>query len=211
MLTGGSEVPLTGEYVTTTTRARADGTSSTQTSSDLVFRDRQGRVRQQRGDLITITDPVAGVRYVLNTKDQTAYEIGISPPQSNRFTQSEDLPVIPGEGGGTTSATTLNESKRLGTQQVNGVKATGQEFISSIPAGSRLGNREPVQVTYQVWRSEELRLPLMVRMQSALNGETSIQFKLLQKGAEPDANLFTVPKGYRKVQAKPVTQRGQPF
>jgi len=94
---------------------------------------------------------------------------------------------------------------------MDGVGVTGQEYLSVIPAGSKLGNREPVQVTYQVWRSEELRLPLMLKMQDAVNGETSIRFKLLQKGIDPDAKLFAVPEGYRVVDAKPVSRRGRPF
>ena len=51
----------------------------------------------------------------------------------------------------------------------------------------------------------------MVRMQDALNGETSIRFKLLQKGTDPDEKLFAVPEGYRVVDAKPVLRRGKPF
>lgn len=61
-------VPVTGEYATTNMRSRDDGTTSTRTTTRPFFRDRQGRIRQERGDIVTITDPVAGVRYVLKRK-----------------------------------------------------------------------------------------------------------------------------------------------
>ena len=193
-------VPVTGEY--TTTRKHLDGTTSTQTTTRPFFRDRQGRIRQERGDIVTITDPVAGVRYILNTKEKTAHRVMLNKRDGNTGEQSTS-------SGPNMSA--LSEGKSLGKQRVDGVEAAGQEYISVIPPGSKLGNRNPVQVTYQVWRSEGLRLPLMVRMQDAVNGETSIRFKLLQKGAEPDPKLFAVPEGYSVVDAMPVTRRGQPF
>lgn|GEM_PF-2883345 len=196
-------VPVTGEYATTTTHLRADGTTSTHTTTDLIFRDRNGRSRQERGNVVTITDPVAGVRYVLNTKEQTAHRIMLKTRDRNA------VPGEPASSGPNTAS--LSESKSLGRQRMDGVGVTGQEYLSVIPAGSKLGNRDAVQVTYQVWRSEELQLPLMVRMQDALNGETSIRFKLLQKGTDPDEKLFVVPEGYRVVDAKPVVRRGQPF
>ena len=195
-------VPVTGEYATTTTHVR-DGRSSTRTTTDLISRDRNGRIRQERGNVVTITDPVAGVRYVLNTKEKTAHRIML---------KTRDRNAAPGQPASSAPNTTsLRESRSLGKQRMDGVGVTGQEYLSVIPAGSKLGNREPVQVTYQVWRSEELRLPLMLRMQDAVNGETSIRFKLLQKGTDPDERLFAVPEGYRVVDAKPVSQRGQPF
>lgn len=196
-------VPVTGEYATTTTHLRPDGTTSIKTTTNLIFRDRNGRIRQERGNTVTITDPVAGVRYVLNTKERTAHRIML---------KTRDPNAAPGESASDgQNTTTLKESKSLGRQRMDGVGVTGQEYISTIPAGSKLGNRDAVPVTYQVWRSEELQLPLMVRMQDALNGETSIRFKLLQKGTDPDKKLFAVPEGYRVVDAKPVSRRGKPF
>ena len=203
---GGGEqlqsVPVSGEYETTSLHLRSDGTTATTTATDRVFRDRQGRTRQEHGDVVAITDPVAGVRYVLNTKQKTAQRITLN--------QTVDRNAAPGKSPAA-GANALRESRSLGTQRIDGVDTTGQEYTSVIPAGSKLGNGAPVQVTYQVWNAKGLRLPVMVRMQDALNGETTIRFKLLQKGVEPDANLFTVPEGYRVIDARPVTQRGQAF
>jgi Domain of unknown function (DUF4214) len=192
-------VPVTGEY--TTTKKHPDDKSSTQTASRPFFRDRNGRIRIERGDIVTITDPSAGVRYVLNTKDKTAYRITLNTGARNTAS-AEPL---------TSNMAALKESRSLGTQRIEDVEAAGKEYTSVIPAGSKLGNSDPVQATYQIWLSKGLQLPLLVKMQDTLNGETSIQFKRLQKAAEPDPQLFAVPEGYRVIDAKPVTQRGQAF
>jgi hypothetical protein len=197
------DVPVTGEYATTRMLPQADGTTSTQTTTSLFFRDRQGRIRQERGDVVTITDPVAGASYILDPKEKTAHRSIIK--KGDRNAAPGNPPTIGGP-----NTTSLSESRSLGTQRMDGVEAAGQEYISVIPAGSKLGNSDPVQMTYQVWRSEKLQLPLLVRIQDALNGDTSIRFRILQKGAEPDPKLFAVPEGYRVVDAIPVGRRGQP-
>jgi hypothetical protein len=198
------DVPVTGEYETTKMRPLADGTTSIHTTTSLFFRDRHGRIRQERGDVVTITDSVAGVSYILDTKEKTAHRVIIKKGDRNA------APGEPPTSSGP-NTTTLSESRSLGTQRMEGVEAAGQEYISVIPSGSKLSNRDPVQLTYQVWRSQALQLPLLVKIQDALNGETSIRFKLLRKEAEPDAKLFAVPDGYRVLDTKPVVRRGEPF
>ncbi|HET6978756.1 MAG TPA: DUF4214 domain-containing protein [Pyrinomonadaceae bacterium] len=206
---GGGEIqsavvgsPVTGEFATTRNHLKADGTSSKETTNRPFFRDKQGRMRLERGNLVSITDPVAGVRYVLNTKEKTAYRAMIN---NDRDTAAVEQPSKT-----KSNKTALSETKSLGKQRVDGVVAAGKEYVSVIPAGSKMGNQDDVQVTYQVWRSEELQLPVRVNMQDPLNGDTTIQFKL-QKGAQPDPKLFGIPKGYKVIDAKPVAQRGRPF
>jgi hypothetical protein len=161
-------------------------------------------MRLEDEGVVTINDPVAGVRYILNTKEKTAYRVMIKNEGNNA------APAEPLADKGLNQST-LSEGRSLGRQRLDGVEANGQEYTSVIPAGSKLGNRDPLPVTYQVWLSEGLRLPLEVRMQDGLIGETSMRFKLLQKGTEPDPKLFAVPEGYRVVDAKPEKQRGRLF
>lgn len=199
-LSEGPVIPITGEYDTTKTRPLADGTSSTKTTTQLFSRDGHGRIRQEHGDIVTITDPVAGVRYVLNTKEKTAHRVPI---------KKRDLNAAPGEPSTSANITPLSPGRSLGKQHLDGITAAGQEYTSVIPAGSKLGNTDPVERTYQLWSSEGLKLPLILKMQDAVNGETFIRFKLRQKGVEPDAKLFAVPEGYRVVDAVPGGQRRQ--
>lgn len=193
--------PVKGEYTMTRMPARAGAATSTITRP--FFRDWQGRTRLEREDGVTITDPVAGVRYTINTKENTAYRVMLSNERKNAV-PADPLTKLLNENP-------FSDGRSLGIQRMDGVEATGQEYSSEIPAGSKLGNRESVPVTYQFWGSETLKLPLRVRIQDAVNGETLIQFKLLKKGTEPDPRLFTVPEGYRVVDAKPETRRGRLF
>ena len=106
-------VPVTGEYATTTTHLRPDGTTSSRTTTNLIFRDRQGRIRQERDNVVTITDPVAGVRYVLNTKERTAHRVML---------KTRDLNAEAGEpASDEPNMTTLKESKSLGRQRMDNI------------------------------------------------------------------------------------------
>ena len=93
------------------------------------------------------------------------------------------------------------ERSSLGTRTIEGVVVTGKEFVSIIPANSRLGNRDAIEVTFEVWTSDELQLPLLTIVKDPLNGERTQRYVNIQKGIEPDAALFRVPKGYNVVEA----------
>ncbi len=89
---GGKTVtgsPYSAEGATEYTRTLADGTRITRTSGSLVYRDGQGRTRQEHSveilgplplssepsKMITITDPVAKAVYILNTATKTATQL----------------------------------------------------------------------------------------------------------------------------------------
>ena len=81
--------PYSAEGVTEYTRTLADGTRIGRTSNSLVYRDGQGRTRQEHSmeilgalpssgessKTITITDPVAKAVYILNTATKTATQM----------------------------------------------------------------------------------------------------------------------------------------
>ena len=78
--------PYSAEAVTETQQTLADGNKISRTDSSKIYRDSQGRTRREQtirslgpwasaGDpteLVFINDPVAGVNYVLNTRERTA-------------------------------------------------------------------------------------------------------------------------------------------
>ncbi len=78
--------PYSAEAVTETSQTLGDGNKISRTNSSKIYRDSQGRTRREQtisalgpwssaGDpieMVFINDPVAGVNYVLNTKEQTA-------------------------------------------------------------------------------------------------------------------------------------------
>src|SRR5437588_10376565 len=96
-LVGGTPVkgaPYSGQAVTETTQTLADGNRIVQKSTATVYRDSLGRERREetlpaigsfspQGDapqIISISDPVTGVNYSLNSKEHVAIKLPALPP-----------------------------------------------------------------------------------------------------------------------------------
>ena len=193
-------VPVTADVEMQETRILANGNMLERKTQGKYFRDSQGRIRREQAGLITITDPTTTQNFVLNPKSKVA----------SRLLR----PSTPSQGGGalaerpqsnvTISNQPTTERASLGTRTIEGVVVTGQEFVSIIPANSRLGNREPIEVTFEIWTSDELQLPLLTIVKDPVNGDRTQRYVNIQKGVEPDPTLFRVPNGYNVVEAGPV-------
>src|SRR5438094_10260940 len=109
VLVGGNPVkgaPYSAQAVTETTQTLADGTRIAQKSTAMIYRDSLGRERREQtlpaigpftaqGDppqIISISDPVAGVNYSLNAKERVAVKLPSPPSLPN-------LPNQPDRGG----------------------------------------------------------------------------------------------------------------
>src|ERR1700675_2422705 len=103
-LVGGNPVkgaPYSAQAVTETTQTLADGNRILQKSTATLYRESEGRQRREQtlpmigpfaaqGDapqIISISDPVAGVNYSLNPKEKIAVKLPALPP---------GLPGVPG-------------------------------------------------------------------------------------------------------------------
>jgi hypothetical protein len=53
----------------------------------------------------------------------------------------------------------------------------------------------------QVWRSADLRLPLLTVISDPLGGTTTSQYENVSTATPPDNSLFTIPAGYKTVPA----------
>src|SRR2546428_8012057 len=104
-LVGGNPVkgaPYSAQAVTETTQTLADGTRIVQKSTAMIYRDSLGRQRREQtlpaigpftpqGDppqIISISDPVAGVNYSLNPKERIAVKLPNPPGLPNLPNQS---------------------------------------------------------------------------------------------------------------------------
>ena len=80
--------PYSADVVTESTHTLADGNHIKQSATSKVYRDTDGRTRREQSvnfsglaqnanmpQLVFINDPVAGVNYALNAKDQTGTKI----------------------------------------------------------------------------------------------------------------------------------------
>jgi hypothetical protein len=206
--------PYSADAVTETTQVLGDGNRIHTRSLTRVYRDSEGRTRREMFDKdgvmvsISISDPVAKTSYTLDPKTRTARQgqrlILATPSEEGRVVVMP-TPALPGATGGgrgrvaRTAETpgTANsglKTEDLGTQNIEGVSATGMRTTRIIPAGE-IGNVQEIQVVSEQWFSEDLQVLVMTRHSDPRTGETVYRLVNIVR-AEPDRNLFTVPPDY---------------
>ncbi len=181
-----------------TDRILSDGNQISRTEQSKVYRDSQGRTRTERTITppalsgkqpfteVTIVDPVAGYRYVLNSSNMTAIQMPLRPASS---TTAGPPPTRPGPPDGA-QVTTVS----LGTATVNGVTATGTQITETIPAGT-IGNAQAIVIVRTTWISADLKVPVEIKTSDPRSGTTDMELTNIVQ-SEPDPALFTVPSGY---------------
>ena len=227
-------VPFCATVTTEHTQSFADGnrihTSDTSTSC----RDSEGRTRREAGlnllgagpqtaapKLVTIVDPVAGVRYTLDPDNKIAHKMALPAPGA-AGTGSTGLPpkgermmVYQNAGGSEAHGVSTNvvfrklgpdssegapTTQSLGDQTINGLPATGTRVTTTIPSG-KMGNDKPISVTSEQWYSSELKATVMTKHNDPWAGELKTEFTSVDT-TEPDPSLFTVPSDYRIINDK---------
>ena len=234
--------PFSGEGVTTTSQTLADGTRIERRVTSRIYRDSEGRVRREQTVLglgalnpsadaqpiVTISDPVAGLTYVLDETTRSARRSRLASLE-RRNANLEKLraaahaleprhagepppplpppPPPPGEprGRGTPSAAAraniANWPEPLGTRQIEGVTAAGTRRTETIPAG-RIGNDRPIVITDERWESPDLKMVVMSQHHDPRTGD--VEYRLINiSRAEPPHDLFTVPADYDIVEVPP--------
>jgi ABC-type Na+ efflux pump permease subunit len=186
-------VPVTADYEMVETRALANGNVLERTVKGKYFRDDQGRVRREQSGMVTITDPNTATSYVLDAKSKTARKLVQQSGTEQAAAATRPEPNV----------TNLNkpavERAALGERQIEGVTASGKEFVSTIPANSKIGNRDPIEVTFEVWMSDEVQLPVLTVVKDPVNGDKTQRYVNIKKGAKPNPSLFKVPGDYNVV------------
>ena len=232
--------PFCAVIATEHTQVFADGNRIHTTDNSTLCRDSQGRTRREAGlnllgftpqksgtRLITIVDPVAGSRYLLETDNKIARRIAV-PSSAGPTVSSANgagqvgLPakgkrVIGYEGAGTIGPNVffnnaftrktgqgLDEpaptTENLADQTIDGIHATGTRVTTMIPKG-KMGNEQPIVVTSERWYSPELKATVMTKHNDPWAGELKTQFTSVNT-SEPDPSLFTVPGDYKVVDEK---------
>lgn len=197
-----SRTPVTGapySAVQTTQfqQTLAGGNQISKQEQSKVSRDKDGRVRTERTftpagsttaqTTITIFDPVGGNFNVLDAVKLTAVKSALPPAPSGQTGQG-------GHGRGPGAGTAQAQTENLGTQNVNGVQATGTRTTQTIAAGA-IGNSQPIQIVREVWVSVDLKVPVMIKATDPRFGNSVMQLTNIVQ-TEPDAALFQVPSNY---------------
>ncbi|HWM93425.1 MAG TPA: hypothetical protein VN493_21875 [Thermoanaerobaculia bacterium] len=180
----GELEPFTSDLVVT--RTNESGQPVTTTSR--FYRDSEGRTRTEEGNLVTITDPVAGKTIHLFPTERTYMEQSWAggPPQQGRMSPPEPL---------------QKTESSLGSRSTEGWVTEGRRYSISRPGGKAAVTRE---VT--VWLSQDLKIPIGVEIQDPVNGPWSQRYTNIAAGSEPERALFQAPASYVLVVQPPPTQ-----
>jgi hypothetical protein len=174
----------------------ANGNQISTKGQSTVYRDSQGRIRTEETitpaassgkaarTIVTIFDPVAGSRSVLDSSTMTARQSTL--PNFAGRAGGNARPAAPARPNVTTTS--------LGTAVINGVSATGTQLTETIPAGA-IGNAQAIQVVRITWISTELKIPVEIKTTDPRFGNTDMELTSIVQ-TEPSASLFVVPSGY---------------
>ena len=197
MVTGA---PFSAVQVTTRQQTLANGNAIQKQETTNVFRDSQGRVREEMTSsgpdgqgsrtTVVISDPVAKVERVLNPQSKTVFERAMRQPMP----RGADGKALTWGGVRVHQPAGDVVKEDLGTQTLNGVVAAGTRLTRTIPAGA-MGNSQPIQTVRETWVSSDLNVPVMIKTSDPRFGTTVTQLTNVVR-SEPDAALFQTPADY---------------
>jgi hypothetical protein len=208
-----------------------DGTRIERTEASRFYRDSQGRTRAETGTpgagMVMIQDPVGGLMIILNTADKTAQKMpaprmakiatGTGAAAGAARTRVE-VRNVAGVGGnvmfsqGTTIAGPIAmpaggvlpqpSTEDLGTQNINGVTASGSRTTLTIATGE-IGNDRPIHVVGETWYSGDLQMVVKSSNSDPRFGDTTFELAKIDRN-EPDPGLFQIPADYTLSDAGPM-------
>jgi hypothetical protein len=210
---GGTVVkgaPFSATATSETTQTLQDGSLIHRTSQVTMYRDSEGRSRHEATftgfgplatsgapkTLVTISDPVAGLRTMLDAENKVAHQSAFHA-RSGKNGSTDSAPTFEGrmqERIQKEEAAGLLKQESLGTRMINGVVAEGTRITHTIPAG-QIGNDKALQVVSERWYSPDLQIVLKSTRTDPRFGTTIYTVTSLQR-TEPAATLFAIPADY---------------
>jgi len=86
-------------------------------------------------------------------------------------------------------------TKKVGPKEIEGVKAEGTQTTWTIAPG-KVGNSKPIDITRETWTSPDLQVTVYSRYNDPRTGESIYRLAAIKR-AEPAADLFKLPEGYK--------------
>jgi hypothetical protein len=210
--------PYSGEETHEHIQTLSDGTHITQPMmmKRTMYRDSLGRTREERTmgpparranmpppqTFVEITDPVAGVHYVLDAEHRVAHRVTVqAQPTGGRPGPAGTLRAVSPSPSTPPNAVIRPANlgpevtvEKLGTQMIEGVAAEGERNTTTIPEGEQ-GNDRPFYVTMETWTSPDLKIVVLQKSSDPRSGEQITKITNLSR-SEPDASLFQPPPDY---------------
>ncbi len=208
--------PYSGEAITESVQMLVDGNRISHSSSTKIYRDSEGRTRRELGtgaetlspllaaarvagrEQILISDPVAGVHYVLDPESKTGRKM--PAPQALRVSLDK-APIEGAAGGGPISITTVTAGDKKLTEDVRGPEQDLQQYTrigrpdQAAIERARAAGGGPVTVN-----ESERQIVIQIRdLESALQQQTSTESLGTQTvegiEAEGKRTTTTIPAG----------------
>ena len=203
-------VPLSADIDVVSVRILPDGNSLRQERKMKFYRRADGSTRVEEPNRVVIVDNSSHTVTVLDTAGKVAQvqnaplsaANGAKPAAALSETEPSGISLSGSINIGKTGAGKSGSGRTdLGVKLIAGYSVHGIQQSTTIAANSALGNTAPITKTIQVWRSADLRLPLLTVITDPLGGTTTSQYENISTATPPDSSLFTVPAGYRTVPA----------
>ena len=196
-------MPFSADVIDETTRVLADGNRIHEENHGKLYRDSQGRVRNEMESKppfpdapvwshTTIYDPVQQLTIFLDTRNKVAqvhHMKGMTPAQS--VTKPPVRSASPPIDRLKMAATS---SEQLGSMDIEGFTVSGTRRTITIQAGA-VGNDKPITTVEETWYSPQLKQPLLQKRDDPRMGQTVHKLVNIQVG-EPDPLLFQAPPDY---------------
>jgi hypothetical protein len=205
--TGFTGAPYSGKQTTIKTQTLTDGSTTTETSVELLWRDAGGRTRREiihhtdSGEeyrSVIITDPVGGVYLKwtvgLPSARKSMHIWPVTPAQ--RVTAPPPAHQPPANPG-PTAAPPGYEREILTPQEINGVYAEGSRWVRSIRLTEE-SNKRAIEVSNELWISPDLRIIVRHLHDDPRSGKEDTEVTDVVRG-DPDPSLFQPPQGYEVV------------
>jgi hypothetical protein len=193
-------VPLSADIDVVKVHTLSDGNTLRQERKMKFYRRADGSTRLEEPNRVVIVDNGAQTVTVLDPVSKVA-QIQAAPSRSASAMKPVAAQSQPQAAGNSLGGSKGSAKTDLGVKVIAGYSVHGIQQSTTIPANSALGNTAPITKTIQVWRSSDLRLPLLTVISDPLGGTTTSQYENISTATPPDSSLFTVPAGYKAVPA----------
>lgn len=231
--------PYSADVIIETSQTLGDGNHIANQQAGKVYRDSEGRTRREQSGamtsigptepvittkqtVISITDPVAGFSYSLDTEHKIAWRTPLvtadtirsdeamlmkKEAEARRLAQikeqaaasgglgaSEPAGAATAGAGGRGGKEGVGSAGPLQNKTIDGIAVEGRVNTKVIPAGA-IGNDLPITVTSEEWRSPDLQVLVMTRHSDPRTGDSTYRLANIVRG-DPDPSLFSVPSDY---------------
>jgi hypothetical protein len=195
-------VPLSAVVKLESTQLLPDGTSTTRKTSNVIARDSQGRIYNERRQLLPAsfngTTPVLG-GHIFDPQTRLSTFLDPRTHLARQTIVAERPPTAP------PPAALLNtpnfKQEDLGVDTIENVAVHGMRQTRTLPAAST-GAGKDIIVTDEYWYSDELHLNMLTKHSDPRTGVQIVTIAQVNR-SEPDAALFQVPIGYKIVDENP--------